>query len=202
MMKIILVILVVLVSGLLVLLLIEARRIKISTKLADESLKTLDSKTEKQESPSKCGCVSEILISVLDQMGCQYRRDEEGRFIIKYQGEYFKVCTENKCLFLDIWQASCYTGSLDESDMLADVINTVNVNVYPKVLSVITNENVQLYIKTNVLLSAEVPNKELFLSGVFKSFITTTRYLLNTIEEKRLSLELNKVGNTSNYHLN
>ena len=72
----------------------------------------------------------ELVISVLNKIGCQPKDSEEGKIAFKYQGDNFYIATEDENRFIMIWNP--WWGSISANNealpYLKEIINIVNIN--------------------------------------------------------------------------
>jgi hypothetical protein len=124
----------------------------------------------------------ELVIQVLQRMGCQYEDKENDSIYFEYQGVEFIVETANDCLFINLIWPWCYSFSIfdiDEFARVRKVINEINDRgtctlyyiQYPE------SDEIAVHIRKNLIFVPQIPQIEEYLQATLRGFFKVARAL-------------------------
>lgn len=124
----------------------------------------------------------ELVIQVLQRMGCQYEDKENDSIYFEYQGVEFIVETANDCLFINLIWPWCYSFSIfdiDEFARVRKVINEINDRgtctlyyiQYPE------SDEVAVHIRKNLIFVPQIPQIEEYLQATLRGYFVVARAL-------------------------
>lgn len=156
-------------------------------KLAKPSGDTASSETEEETEEMT---TSALVMSILQQLGCQPEVNEENHISFKYQGDDFLVAAEDGLRLIIVWNPWWASISIDNQALpyLKEIINAVNMNSLVTTVYALDEDEKTLGIhsKCHMLFAPEEEEPEKSITDLLDSFFTTH----NTIKEN-----LKQLGN-------
>lgn len=119
----------------------------------------------------------DIVITVLQQIGCQPQINEEGHICFKYQGDEFYIATQKDSRFIVIWNP--WWGTIEANNptlpYLKEIINVVNVDAY--VTTIYTTDedqkNIGFHSKCHILFTPKEAPLDEYLKALLDQFFIT-----------------------------
>lgn len=131
-----------------------------------------------------------LLQVVLHKLNLQYEFDDSQNFIVKYQGETFRVIAEDESAYLYIQDLHWYDAPLDDIDNLSLVYKAVNeCNMRDMVRLVYTIDGAEnelsLHVLYDILWLSQIPNMESYLQASFDKMLRAHLLFFRQMEELR-----------------
>lgn len=151
-------------------------RIKLNVLKAEQTIKTggkesfhnVDSKVVENENVDILGLMESILLD----LGCQPKKENEGELLVAYQGENFIVKTGG--FYAQIWDPGWAHINVKDPNFekMKTAANISNFNFGPSIIWTSPNEEgmVALHSKREILLHPNLPDKSDYIKAVLDSF--------------------------------
>ena len=127
---------------------------------------------------------SALIMSILQQLGCQPEVNEENHISFKYQGDDFLVAAEDGLRLIIVWNPWWASISIDNQALpyLKEIINAVNMNSLVTTVYALDEDEKTfgIHSKCHMLFAPEEEEPEKSFTDLLDSFFTTH----NTIKEK------------------
>lgn len=119
--------------------------------------------------------MSVILNSIFKQIGCQPEVQEDGSYMVAYQGKHFHFMFNN--LYVRIWMPFWHRISENDPELniLKDAVNITNFETVPcTVLTAADEEGFRyLHTKTDIVLHSSIPGRHHYVHMILDSFFET-----------------------------
>lgn len=170
-------------------------RIKTKKNMKKEQMKTDNTEeVEDVEIPvgnNTSGVSTRTLLQLaLHSLNLQYEFDSEQNFIVRYQGETFRIIAENEDVYLQIQDLRWYDAPLDDIDNLSLVYRAVNAcnmrNTVRLVYTYNRPEN-ELYLHSlyDILWMSQIPDIDALLAASFEKMLRAHHLFFHVMEEIR-----------------
>ena len=131
-----------------------------------------------------------LLQVALHRLNLQYEFDAEQNFIVRYQGETFRIVAEDENVYLQIQDLRWYDAPLDDIDNLSLVYRAVNAcNMRDMVRLVYTYDRAEnelsLHALYDVLWMSQIPDIEALLVASFEKMLRAHHLFFHVMEELR-----------------
>ena len=119
----------------------------------------------------------DIVITVLQQIGCQPQLNEEGHICFKYQGDEFYIATQKDNRFIVIWNP--WWGTMEPNNpalpYLKEIINLVNVDSLVTTIYTTDEEqkNIGFHSKCQTLFTPKEAPLDEYLKVLLDQFFAT-----------------------------
>lgn len=119
----------------------------------------------------------ELVITVLQAIGCQPQLNEENHICFKYQGEEFYIATQEDSRFIVIWNPWWGTSEITNNALpyLKEIVNLVNVDSIVTTVYTTDDEqqNVGFHSKCHILFTPKETPLDEYLKAVLDQFFAT-----------------------------
>lgn len=131
-----------------------------------------------------------LLQLALHRLNLEYEFDAEQNFIVRYQGETFRIIAEDENVYLQLQDLRWYDAPLDDIDNLSLVYRAVNAcNMRDMVRLVYTYDRAEneLYLHSlyDILWMSEIPDIDALLVASFEKMLRAHHLFFHTMEELR-----------------
>lgn len=121
-----------------------------------------------REQPDTLG----LMESILSELGCQPKKDEENALHVAYQGENFVIKTGGP--YAQIWDPGWASINVNDPNFenMKVAANIANFDFGPTILYTSPNEEglVWLHTKQDILVCSEIPDRNEYMRSVLNSF--------------------------------
>lgn len=119
----------------------------------------------------------DLVITVLQAIGCQPQLNEENHICFKYQGEEFYIATQEDSRFIVIWNPWWGTSEITNNALpyLKEIVNLVNVDSIVTTVYTTDDEqqNVGFHSKCHILFTPNEAPLDEYLKAVLDQFFAT-----------------------------
>lgn len=131
-----------------------------------------------------------LLQLALHSLNLQYEFDAEQDFIVRYQGETFRIIAEDENTYLHIQDLRWYDAPLDDIDNLSLLYKAVNeCNMHNMVRLVYTYDRAEnelsLHSLYDILWMSEIPDIDALLVASFEKMLRAHHLFFHVMEELR-----------------
>lgn len=131
-----------------------------------------------------------LLQLALHRLNLQYEFDAEQNFIVRYQGETFRIVAEDENVYLQIQDLRWYDAPLDDIDNLSLLYKAVNeCNMRNMVRLVYTYDRAEnelsLHALYDILWMSQIPDIEALLVASFEKMLRAHHLFFQVMEELR-----------------
>lgn len=140
---------------------------------------------------SASGLSTRTLLQVaLRKLNLQYEFDADQNFIVRYQGETFRLMAENENAFIHIQDLGWYGTSLADIDNLAllhRAVNECNIRDVNRIVYTYDKIEKEISIHTlyDILWMPQIPDPDLYLQATFNNMLRSHHLFFRMMEELR-----------------
>lgn len=170
-------------------------RIKTKKNMKKEQMKTDNTEeVEDVEIPvgnNTSGVSTRTLLQLaLHSLNLQYDFDSEQNFIVRYQGETFRIIAENEDVYLQIQDLRWYDAPLDDIDNLAllhRAVNECNIRDVNKIVYTYNKEEreIGLHVLREILWLPQIPGSDQYLQTTFDTMLRSHHFFFRMMENLR-----------------
>lgn len=129
-----------------------------------------------------------LLVRVLEDIGCQYDTDEDDTIVFKYQGETFQVCASNDSPYLWIYDTAWGQMKLSDPDagLLRQALNLANQDVAVTCLYTTDKEAITVHCSMMIYFTGSIEKPGDYLRAILDAFFVAHRCVhekLNKLKE-------------------
>lgn len=131
-----------------------------------------------------------LLQVALHRLNLQYEFDAEQNFIVRYQGETFRIIAENEDVYLQIQDLRWYDAPLDDIDNLAllhRAVNECNIRDVNKIVYTYNKEEreIGLHVLREILWLPQIPGSDQYLQTTFDTMLRSHHFFFRMMENLR-----------------
>ncbi|MDE5740782.1 MAG: hypothetical protein K2H92_10840 [Bacteroidaceae bacterium] len=140
---------------------------------------------------SRSGVSTRTLLQVaLHKLNLHYEFDSDQNFVVRYQGEYFRIMADDDSKYLDIQDLFWYSAPLDDIDNLSILYKAVNeCNIYNMARMVYTYDRAEnelnLHTLCKTLFMNQIPHPEAYLETLFENMLQIHHFFFHQMEKLR-----------------
>ena len=131
-----------------------------------------------------------LLQVALHKLNLHYEFDSDQNFVVRYQGEYFRIMADDDSKYLDIQDLFWYSAPLDDIDNLSILYKAVNeCNIYNMARMVYTYDraknDLNLHPLCKPLFRTQIPHPEAYLETLFENMLQIHHFFFHQMEKLR-----------------
>lgn len=146
-----------------------------------------------------------LMLTTLNQLGCQPQTNEDGSLLVKYQGETFHM--EFGGMYARVWDPMWAAVKADDPELpkIREAVNAANFNFGPTIVLTAPNDEgvIGFHSRRDIMLHPACPDNVPFVKAVLDSFFDAKQQLHSSfrqINAKQMEAQKNRrpVGFTTN----
>ena len=146
-----------------------------------------------------------LMLTTLNQLGCQPQTNEDGSLLVKYQGETFNM--EFGGMYARVWDPMWAAVKADDPELpkIREAVNAANFNFGPTIVLTAPNDEgvIGFHSRRDIMLHPACPDNVPFVKAVLDSFFDAKQQLHSSfrqINAKQMEAQKNRrpVGFTTN----
>ena len=150
----------------------------------EENLKHTEIQRAEEEEAKRMG-TREMLLNVLQEMGCQVEEYDDDEICIFYQGEKFFTTPADEDSYITVyscWFTMCEVDEIEYMEMVKKAANHSNQCTYVSHFYGMDDETMAVRRSKDVYFTSEIADMPNYLRSVFECFFSAERFFDNEMD--------------------